>query len=94
MVALPAATRQPVALSAPQRWIYCPRQCGLIHLEQVFADIRTARGEGGTSFGGTPGYEIASPARLSERGKKRPHAILSINRYDGREISVWVGKLP
>jgi CRISPR-associated exonuclease Cas4 len=27
-----------VPLSALQHWQYCPRQCGLIHLEQVFDD--------------------------------------------------------
>lgn len=25
-----------IAISALQHWIYCPRQCGLIHLEQVW----------------------------------------------------------
>jgi CRISPR-associated exonuclease Cas4 len=34
----------PIPLSALQHWAYCPRQCGLIHLEQAFADnIHTAR---------------------------------------------------
>jgi hypothetical protein len=28
----------PVALSALQHWVYCPRQCGLIHLEQAFEE--------------------------------------------------------
>ena len=28
----------PIPLSALQHWHYCPRQCGLIHLEQVFDD--------------------------------------------------------
>ena len=36
----------PIPLSALQHWAYCPRQCGLIHLEQAFADnIHTARGQ-------------------------------------------------
>jgi len=36
----------PVALSALQHWVYCPRQCGLIHLDQAFADnLHTARGQ-------------------------------------------------
>jgi len=26
----------PLAISALQHWAYCPRQCGLIHLEQAF----------------------------------------------------------
>lgn len=36
----------PIYISALQHWVYCPRQCGLIHLEQVFEDnIHTARGQ-------------------------------------------------
>jgi len=27
---------EPVAISALEHWSYCPRQCGLIHLEQTF----------------------------------------------------------
>lgn len=37
---------EPIALSALQHWQYCPRQCGLIHLEQAFDDnIYTLRGQ-------------------------------------------------
>ena len=36
---------EPIMISAIQHWSYCPRQCGLIHLEQVFEDnIHTMRG--------------------------------------------------
>lgn len=35
----------PLALSALQHWLYCPRQCALIHLEQAWAENRfTAEG--------------------------------------------------
>lgn len=35
-----------IPLSALQHWQYCPRQCGLIHLEQVFDDnVHTLRGQ-------------------------------------------------
>lgn len=35
----------PIPLSALNHWTYCPRRCGLIHLEGEFADnIHTARG--------------------------------------------------
>lgn len=55
----------PVALSALQHWAYCPRQCGLIHLEQAFADnIHTARGQAVHHLVDTPGYEIKSGARV------------------------------
>jgi CRISPR-associated exonuclease Cas4 len=36
----------PIPLSALQHWAYCPRQCGLIHLEQAFDDnLHTQRGQ-------------------------------------------------
>jgi CRISPR-associated exonuclease Cas4 len=36
----------PLTLSALQHWAYCPRQCGLIHLEQAFDDnLHTQRGQ-------------------------------------------------
>jgi CRISPR-associated exonuclease Cas4 len=54
-----------VALSALQHWIYCPRQCGLIHLEQVFEDnVHTARGQAVHHLVDTPGYEIKSGVRV------------------------------
>jgi CRISPR-associated exonuclease Cas4 len=35
-----------IPLSALQHWAYCPRQCGLIHLEQAFDDnLHTQRGQ-------------------------------------------------
>lgn len=35
----------PIALSALQHWLYCPRQCALIHVEQAWAENRfTAEG--------------------------------------------------
>lgn len=55
----------PIALSALQHWIYCPRQCGLIHLEQAFADnIHTVRGQAVHHLVDTPGYEIKSGVRV------------------------------
>jgi CRISPR-associated exonuclease Cas4 len=55
----------PVPLSALQHWMYCPRQCGLIHLEQAFADnVHTARGQAVHHLVDTPGYEIKSGVRV------------------------------
>ena len=55
----------PIPLSALQHWAYCPRQCGLIHLEQVFADnLHTARGQAVHHLVDTPGYEIKSGVRV------------------------------
>lgn len=54
-----------IALSALQHWIYCPRQCGLIHLEQAFEEnIHTARGQAVHHLVDTPGYEIKSGVRV------------------------------
>ncbi len=37
---------QLLPLSALQHWLYCPRQCGLIHLEQAWAENKfTAEGQ-------------------------------------------------
>jgi CRISPR-associated exonuclease Cas4 len=55
----------PVPLSALQHWAYCPRQCGLIHLEQQFADnIHTARGHAVHHLVDTPGYEVRHGVRV------------------------------
>lgn len=54
-----------IALSALQHWIYCPRQCGLIHLEQAFAEnVHTARGQAVHNLVDTPGYEIKAGVRV------------------------------
>ncbi|MHB8252977.1 MAG: CRISPR-associated protein Cas4 [Acidiferrobacter sp.] len=54
-----------VTLSALQHWIYCARQCGLIHLEQAFEDnIHTARGQAVHHLVDTPGYEVKSGVRV------------------------------
>ncbi|MHB9021348.1 MAG: CRISPR-associated protein Cas4 [Halothiobacillus sp.] len=54
-----------IPLSALQHWIYCPRQCGLIHLEQAFEDnIHTARGQAVHHLVDTPGYEIKAGVRI------------------------------
>lgn len=37
---------EPLPISALQHWAYCPRQCALIHQEQVFAEnLHTLRGQ-------------------------------------------------
>ena len=56
---------EPIALSALQHWIYCPRQCGLIHLEQAFEDnLHTARGQAVHQQIDTPGYKIKAGVRI------------------------------
>ncbi|OGB26808.1 MAG: CRISPR-associated protein Cas4 [Burkholderiales bacterium RIFCSPLOWO2_02_FULL_57_36] len=62
---MPNPADEAVALSALQHWIYCPRQCGLIHLEQAFEEnIHTARGQAVHHLVDTPGYEIKSGVRV------------------------------
>ena len=54
-----------IPISALQHWIYCPRQCGLIHLEQVFEEnLHTARGQAVHHLVDQPGYEIAKGVRV------------------------------
>ena len=59
------AADDPVPLSALQHWVYCPRQCGLIHLEQAFEDnIHTARGQAVHHLVDAPGYEIKAGVKV------------------------------
>lgn len=54
-----------VPLSALQHWHYCPRQCGLIHLEQVFDEnVHTLRGQAVHAKVDKPGVETAKGVRL------------------------------
>ena len=55
----------PVPLSALQHWAYCPRQCALIHLEQVFEEnLFTQRGQALHKRVDDPGYEIRDGLRV------------------------------
>lgn len=55
----------PLPLSALQHWSYCPRQCGLIHVEQVFEDnLHTARGQAVHQLVDAPGYETKAGVRV------------------------------
>lgn len=54
-----------IMLSALQHYSYCPRQCALIHVEQVFADnVHTARGNAVHALVDVPGYETRPGARI------------------------------
>lgn len=55
----------PIPLSALQHWAYCPRQCGLIHLEQAFDDnLHTLRGQAVHKQVDQPGMEIRKGLRV------------------------------
>lgn len=59
----------PIPLSALQHWAYCPRQCGLIHLDQAFDEnIHTLRGQAEHRLVDQPGVETA-------KGVKVAHAL-------------------
>ena len=52
-------------LSALQHWAYCPRQCGLIHLEQAFDDnLHTLRGQAVHAQVDRPGFETRQGLRV------------------------------
>lgn len=55
----------PLAISAIQHWAYCPRQCGLIHLEQAFDhNLHTARGQAVHAQVDRPGFEMRRGVRV------------------------------
>ena len=59
------AEPEPIPLSALQHWHYCPRQCGLIHLEQVFDEnVHTLRGQAVHAKVDKPGVETAKGVRV------------------------------
>jgi len=54
-----------IPLSALQHWAYCPRQCGLIHLEQAFDDnLHTLRGNAVHAQVDRPGFEVRKGLRV------------------------------
>lgn len=58
-----------IPLSALQHWAYCPRQCGLIYLEQAFDDnLHTLRGNAVHA-------RVDQPGALTERGRRVERAL-------------------
>ena len=56
---------EPVSLSALQHWAYCPRQCGLIHIEQAFDNnLHTQRGNAEHAVVDQPGMELRKGLRI------------------------------
>ncbi len=55
----------PIPLAALQHWHYCPRQCGLIHLEQVFDEnVHTLRGQAVHATVDKAGVQTAKGVRV------------------------------
>lgn len=68
----------PLPLSALQHWAYCPRQCGLIHLEQAFDDnLHTLRGQAVHRLTDQPGMEVRKGLRI-ERALPLWHDALGL----------------
>ena len=60
-----AEALDPIPLSALQHWAYCPRQCALIHVEQVFEEnIFTQRGQALHKRVDDPGCEVRDGLRV------------------------------
>lgn len=73
-----ATDLDPIPLSALQHWHYCPRQCGLIHLEQVFDEnVHTLRGQAVHAKVDKPGVETAKGVRV-ERAMPLWHDALGL----------------
>lgn len=58
-----------VLISSLEHWSYCPRQCGLIHVEQVFDEnVFTLRGSRAHA-------RVSEPATTTEDGKRVERAL-------------------
>ena len=82
-----------IPLSALQHWHYCPRQCGLIHLEQVFDEnVHTLRGQAEHAKADQPGVETAKGMRV-ERALPLWHDELGlVGKSD--VVEFWPGGQP
>lgn len=61
---MPGEALEPVPISALQHWAYCPRQCALIHIEQVFEEnLFTLRGQALHKRVDDPGFETRDGLR-------------------------------
>ena len=66
---MPSEPPEPVMISALEHWAYCPRQCGLIHLEAVWDEnVFTIRGTGLHERADTP-------MSRAERGRRVERAL-------------------
>lgn len=87
--------KDPIAISALQHWAYCPRQCGLIHLEQAFADnIHTARGQAVHHLVDEPGYEMKAGVRVERALPLWSDRLGLIGKADLVEFHLDGGVLP
>lgn len=73
----------PVSISALQHYVYCPRQCALIHLEQEFADnVDTARGKAAHTLVDEPGVQMRADMRVERALPLYSRALGLVGRAD------------
>jgi CRISPR-associated exonuclease Cas4 len=77
----------PLPLSALQHWAYCPRQCGLIHLEQCFDDnLHTLRGQAVHAQVDQPGMELRKGLHVERALPVWSEALGLIGKTDAVEF--------
>lgn len=77
-----------IPLSALQHWAYCPRQCGLIHIEQAFEEnVHTLRGQAVHQRVDTPGLELRPGLRVERSLPLWSDALGLIGKADVVEFS-------
>lgn len=78
---------EPVLISALEHWSYCPRQCGLIHLEQTFDEnVYTLRGRNAHAQIDRPGNESRRGARVERAMPLWSRRIGLIGKADAVEF--------
>lgn len=78
---------EPVLISALEHWSYCPRQCGLIHLEQTFDEnIYTLRGRHAHARVDRPGNEARRGAKVERGLTLWSHRLGLIGKADAVEF--------
>lgn len=83
---------QPVMLSALQHYMYCPRQCALIHVEQQFQDnVSTLRGNAVHALVDEPATEIEKGVRVDRALPLYSHVFGLTGKAD---IVEWHGETP
>lgn len=86
---------EPLPLSALQHWCYCPRQCGLIHLDQAFDDnLHTLRGQAVHNRVDQPGVESAKGLRIERALPVWSDSLGLIGKADVVEFAVDGGAYP
>lgn len=79
---------EPITLSALQHWCYCPRQCGLIHVEQAFEEnLHTLRGQAVHQRVDAPGVETRPGLRVERSLPLWSNALGLIGKADVVEFA-------